>query len=270
MKRKNLLFCLFPILLSSCGQNVNNTHILRNGNLYKQNINEFEETIIHTSFENISSIIENEEGALLLLYSNECEPCNKLKPILKEYISNNKSMVYGIEVEQDNDEIKKMMQSEYSSLFFQNGILTTPSMYVVGQNLITKIPNSRMENGIMLNNAMNDYVFYSNVYSFTNKDKYLSMVNDKKENGFMSILIDRNKKDLMTSYKNIIKDKIFNSKNDIALLDINDFDENFIKNNFNIDDLIYPLGIYYSKDNIKTHQFSPKENNDDFFVYYIN
>lgn len=270
MKKRNILLSLLPIILSSCGQNINNTHILRNGNLYNENIDEFENAIIHTSFENISSIIENEEGALLLLYSNECEPCTRLKPILKKYISNSKSMLYAIEVQQENEEIKKIMQSEYSSLIFQNGVLSTPSMYVIGENLITKIPNSRMENEIMLNNAMNDYVYYSNVYSFTNENKYISMVNDNKQNGFMSILIDRNKKDAMATYKNLIKNKIYNSKRDVALLDINDFDDKFIKDNFNIDNLIYPLGIYYSKDNITTHQFSPKENNDEFFGYYFN
>ncbi|HBF67784.1 MAG TPA: hypothetical protein DDW20_00470 [Firmicutes bacterium] len=265
-KKKILLINLLPLLISSCGQNTNNVHILRNGDIYKKDITSFDDVLVETTYEEISSLIENEEGSLLLIHQNECHYCIEKQPYFVDLVKNTSSLIYSINIDKSLDEFDKLMKSEiFDALAFQG----TPSFYVLGSNIAKRIPNSRIGGSIMLQNAMNDYVYYSNIYAFTNIEKYHEMLNDSLSEGLVTILMDRSNIELMRTYKTFIKEKIYNTNKAVALIDINKFDKETIKKEFNIDSLTLPTGIYSKNKTRITYEFSPTKDNSEFLSNYL-
>ncbi len=267
MKRRTFLFLnLLPLLLSSCGQNTNNVHILRNGDVYKKEISSFDDALVETTYEEISSLIENEEGSLLLIHQNECHYCIEKQPYFIDLVKNTSSLIYSINIDKSPNEFEKLLGSEiFDALAFQG----TPSFYVLGSNIAKRVPNLRIGGSLMLQNAMNDYVYYSNVYAFTSIEKYNEMLNDFLDEGLVTILMDRSNIELMRTYNTFIKEKIYNSNNKVALIDINRFDKEIIKNEFNIESLTLPIGIYSKNKTRITYEFSPTKDNSEFLLNYL-
>ena len=274
MKNKNIIFLLLTtITLTSCGQNNKNPHILRNGDLFNENDISIKNAFNEIKSEEVISLIKNEENSLLYIYQNECQSCNIFKPIILDYISSTHNLVNTMNVTNNIDEISKLLNSDYGPVFFPHGSsdIVTPRLFIVGENIATMFPiSSRGENKLMFKNAMNDYVYDSNVYSFVKLDKYKEMINSNEN--LLTILINRSNESLMRIYKSQIKSSIFDSNKDVALLDISKFNQDDIFSFFNIDSLDYPYGVFVNNKIKESHYFTPNSVNEglNFLNNYYN
>lgn len=264
MKNKKIIFLLLTVIaLTSCGQNNKNPHILRNGDLFNENDISINNAFNEIKGEEVLSLIKNEENSLLYIYQDECQSCNIFKPIILDYISTTHNLVNTMNVTNNIDEVSKLLNSDYGPVFFPHGSsdIVTPRLFIIGENIATMFPiSSRGENKLMFKNAMNDYVFDSNVYSFINLNKYKEMVNNNDK--LLTVLIDRSNESLMRIYKSQIKSSIFDSNKDVALLDVSKFSRNDVLTYFNIESLEYPYSFYKLNNKKESHYFTPNSVNE--------
>ncbi len=241
MKRRNniSLIVLLASLLSSCGQNQNNPHILKNGDLeYIDEIND-DNAFINGTYSYLEMMLEANESFIFYLMQDECIGCKDFKDKMLSFIQSTHSLVVRMNIT-NNDEFEEFT-NKYHDQFFYKNVITTPQVYVVSnKESVIAVPSSRYSTATMFKGAMNDYIYNSNVYTFSTYQSYANFL--EKEDDLLTIIVDYTKKETIELYKSVIEQKIKATSKKVALIQILSEDSEFLTK-LEITDSTYPLGI---------------------------
>ncbi|MCQ2793593.1 MAG: hypothetical protein MJ221_04200 [Bacilli bacterium] len=263
---------ILPLCLSSCGANPNNPHITKNGNLtYLSEITE-ENAYFNGSFEYVSQMIDSEDYFIFYLTSSECSHCVEFKNKMLDYVKETKASVIKMDIIKYNDDdtigytadFEKFYKT-YGDYFFINGEVLTPQVYIAhGKNVATKVPSSRYSTSSMFKGAMNDYVYLDNVMTFSKASSYNEFIKNNKE--VMTILLKREYLGSNDIYKYAIKDLIHVSKTQVALVEIDEFNETEFCELFKLESITSPLGYYQNGEEKENYTFTTNINEGKAFL----
>ncbi len=265
MKKRFLsLILLLPFSLSSCGQNKNNPHINKNGELYSlEEIND-DNAYVTGNFEYIDNLIQQKEKFIFYFMQENCHSCEDFKGVMLNYIKESKAFV--VKVNMTNQaEIAYKLYEKYNTLL---NLIDTPRVYLIeNSEKMTLIPQSRYSSSLMFNKAMNDYVYVSNVYTFSSLNSYQTFL--EKEDNLLTIFLDYSNSSAIEKYRSFIEEKIQDSDKKVALIELNDDNKSSFIDAYNLNDLNEPIG--YIKSENKWHTFSlDNKESSDFLATYLN
>ncbi len=268
MKKREHLKALIAILastLTSCGQNKDNPHILKNGDLETMEEITDDNAFVNGTFSYLDTMLEANESFIFYLMQDECSACKEFKDKMLSFIQSSHSLVVRMNISTNEEDFLKL-GNKYQEQFFYNNQIATPKVYVVrNKESVIAVPNSRYSTATMFKNAMNDYIYNTNVYTFSSFENYLKFAD--KEDDLLTIVVDYTKKDTVELYKAMIEEKIKSSNKKVALIQIDNEESEFISK-FDIEDTNYPLGIRKATNERFTFSID-EEKNESFLNSYL-
>ena len=268
MKKRQYLLSLIATLastLTSCGQSKENPHILKNGDLEIVDEITDDNAFINGTFSYLDMMLEANESFIFYLMQDECIACKEFKDKMLSFVQSTHSLVVKMNISNSEGDFLKL-GNKYQEQFFYNNQVATPKVYVVrNKESVIAVPNSRYSTSTMFKNAMNDYIFNTNVYTFSSFENYSKFLD--KEDDLLTIVVDYTKKDTVELYKAMIEEKIKASNKKVALIQIDDEESEFISK-FEIEDTTYPLGIRKATNERFTFTID-EEKNESFLNSYL-
>ncbi len=255
---------LLASCLTSCGQNNNNPHINRNGELSSlEEINEDNAYKIG-SYEYIENLIEQKERFLFYFMQENCHACEDFKDVMLNYIKDTSAFV--IKVNMTNQgEVAYKLYDKYGTLL---NLEDTPRVYLIeSKEKMTLIPQSRYSSSLMFNKAMQDYVYLTNVYTFSLQNSYKAFL--ENEENLLTIFVDYSNSNSINKYRSFIEEKIQNSDKKVALVQLDNENISSFKEEYALTDLSSPIGIIKSENKQFVFSSDNKESSD-FLATYLN
>ena len=217
--KKRLLFVL-PILAAttaiSCSGMDEDHSIVAMKNYDSVFSNTGIETVYEINADKLYNLLDNKYSFFLEIYQDSCSLCQKLEPILDEYIQNTHRQLYrlGLNSKQQIDDFYFLME-EFPSVFAE--FSGTPAVYYINEGELTYSVNSNKFTSYTAFSKIADKHFYDrNLYSVSTLSGLEAYLNDIN-NSFI-FMMDPSSSISSEVFKQIHRD-IKNSSNNVLIID---------------------------------------------------
>ena len=216
MKKRLLVLSLIPsLLLTGCSSFSGANPAYRNGDLIytlTDNPNLFRDV----NATQIDALMKSKSDFLLLFSQNGCASCAEFKPVIEQYIKNTNQLVYRYDVKSDDF---VTFGETYGERFFPNGMIETPSLFLVNNaGEIEHLSKNMYNTTLMLTNMMKSHLYETNVYSFSRYYPYSEFI--KHNYDFYTFIYDRSNESQANMYDLHVNDYITKSEKMTAVIDV--------------------------------------------------
>ena len=215
------LLAILPILMSSCGFR-GETEAYRNGELKYVEITE-NNAFVDVNFYLLDKMINAMETFTLYLTNEGCYSCQVFKDKILQYVKDTGQLIYRYDISWDQEDFRKIGQ-KYQDFFFPGGVIETPQVYVFSEKKASQfVKNTRYETVTMFTNAMQEYVYETNVYNISTLKTFNEFIEKNDELAFYAH--KRTNAISVSVFKNEVRELINPTRKTFALVDIDRFSE---------------------------------------------